>query len=400
MDGDTGTRQRRRCFGIDWLIAAAIATAYTAGSPAAAEIFISANDGKQLRTGEPARARSADTLTVLELKSGGLRLLGSVTVPASMIGPPQSVASTPDHRLALVTASQKLDASTPAALVPDDTLSVIDLSDRRAPRIVQTSRAGAGASGVAVNARGTLALVANAAADTVSIFAIVRRRLVSAGTVQLEAGSRPVSVVFTPDGRSALVVAQNLDAVLPLAIDATTVRRDGAAIPVGPRPYMIAMARKGDFAFITNLRGRAVSGTETPPATITTIDVRARAVTGWIDVGVTPEHVALSPSGRYLQVTLINGSNAEPGAATYRDHGTVRVFGVGGGALTPLAESRTGRWCQGAAWSSDERRILLQCADLRRIEIFRFDGRLLTLETDNALTFDARPGTLVRLGDR
>jgi hypothetical protein len=105
----------------------------------------------------------------------------------------------------------------------------------------------------------------------------------------------------------------------------------------------------------------------------------------------------LSPSGRYLQVTLINGTNHPTGDPLYREAGLLRVYATGGGTLALRAEAATGKLCQGAAWSRDERRIFLQCAGSRTIETYRFERRTLIRE-GAVLRMSGRPGAMATRG--
>jgi hypothetical protein len=66
--------------------------------------------------------------------------------------------------------------------------------------------------------------------------------------------------------------------------------------------------------------------------------------------------------------------------------------------LVLAAETRTGRWCQGAVWSADERRLLLQCSLAKQVEPYRFDGH--SLKADAPVTFDARPGAIATAHSR
>ncbi|HWI85232.1 MAG TPA: hypothetical protein VNT42_02760, partial [Sphingomonas sp.] len=114
----------------------------------------------------------------------------------------------------------------------------------------------------------------------------------------------------------------------------------------------------------------------------------------------TPEHVGLSPSGRYLEVTVQNGSNANPASAVFHDYGLMTIYRTDGAELAPAAEARTGRWCQGAVWSTDEKLVLLQCSLLRQIELYRFDGRTLKAQPSDVVALDARPGAIATARSR
>jgi hypothetical protein len=65
-----------------------------------------------------------DTLTLIDLKASPPVAVAEIPVPASVVGPPLSVAITPDESLALVTSAMKIDPADATAQVPDDPVSV------------------------------------------------------------------------------------------------------------------------------------------------------------------------------------------------------------------------------------------------------------------------------------
>jgi hypothetical protein len=362
-----------------------------------AQIAVSANDGKALPADAPNEPRTADSIAVLDFGHGQVRTLATLPAPGTVVGPPGTVALTADSRLAIVTAGQILsEAGTPVAA---DVVSVIDLARPATPRVVQTLHAGTGAAGVAINPAGTLALVANTGADSISVFTIKRHRLSLAGTIALETKSRPVDVAFADAGRSAYVVAQGTNQLLPLSVDGAHVARAGEGIAVGAGPYSIALDPRRGLAYVSHLGGRAPSSVPGPKAgSVGIVDLKARRMVGQVDTGVTPEHVGLSPSGTYLQLTVNNGSTLPASSPAFHDYGLMAIYRISGAALVPVAETRTGRWCQGAVWSADEKRLLLQCSMRKQIETYRFDGRTLT--PGDAITFDARPGAIATARSR
>ena len=132
-------------------------------SVARAQIAVSANDGKvALVNGvnTPRPDPQPDTVTILDTSVNPPRILGEVVAPTSVAGPPHSVAITPDRSLALVTASTRIDPANPRSTIPDNRVTVIDLK-ATPPVVLETLQAGRGASGVAINREGSLALVAN-----------------------------------------------------------------------------------------------------------------------------------------------------------------------------------------------------------------------------------------------
>jgi len=373
-----------------------IALALLGATPALkAQIAVSANDGKAVPADAPDTPRTADSVTVLDIGSR-VKLLATLPVPATVVGPPGSVAVISGSRLAIVTAGQIADGS--GAPVPGDLVTVIDLTRPAAPRVVQTLHAGTGAAGVAINPAGTLALVANTGADSVSVFAIDGGRLMLVGTVALDPKSRPVDVAFESD-HVADVVAQGANKLLRLAVNGREVTRSTGDIAVGAGPYSLALDPRRHMAYVSHLGGRAPGGPPGPkPGSIGIVDLAAGRMVDQIDTGVTPEHVGLSPSGRFLEVTVNNGSTAPAASPAFHDHGMMTIYRVAGARLQPAAETPTGRWCQGAVWSADERRVLLQCSLTKQIEVYRFDGR--SLRPEAPVTLDARPGAIATAHSR
>jgi len=381
------------------LLLAAIATLLPLS--ASAQLAVSANDGKQLRPGEAATTRTPDTVSIIDLRSYPPKVIGMVQAPASMIGPPASVAVARDGGFALVTAAQRLSAA--GELELNDTLSVIDLNDPKAPKLIQTIQAGPGASGVTINRAGTLALVASTGDDAISIFSISGKHLTAEGKVQLPAKSRPTDVDFAPSGKTALAVAQSAGQLIGLSVVGKSVAIDGS-VKTGVQPYGVAYSPDGRFAYNTNLGGReqpADSPKATGPriGTVTAVDLKTHAVTT-IDVGLTPEHLTLSADGKYMAVVIANGSASTPGSPGYSEFGLLKLFSVKGMALTPIAEAHSGGWCQGAIFSSDTRTVLLQCGMPRDIEVYRFDGKSLVRDEAATLKFDSRPGAIASATSR
>lgn len=72
------------------------------------------------------------------------------TVTIIDLGPPMSVAITPDQGLALVTSSTKKDPADATKTVPDNRLTVVDLR-ATPPAVIATLEAGKGAAGVSIN---------------------------------------------------------------------------------------------------------------------------------------------------------------------------------------------------------------------------------------------------------
>ncbi|MGE0593369.1 MAG: YncE family protein [Vicinamibacterales bacterium] len=345
---------------------------------ASAQVAVSSNDGKTtivdgVNTVPP--MPQPDMVSVLDLSVMPPRVIGEVAVPGGWSAPPQSVAVTPDGSLALVTSGARLDPANPSRTVFNDTLTVIDLT-ATPPAAIATLKTGARAAGVSINAAGTLALVANRAAGTLSVFTIAGRSVTPAGTVDLDApGSDPSLPVFAPDGRSAYVTRNGDHRVSILAVEGSTVTYTGRDISSNLRPYSIDLTPDGAFAVVGNIGNGPTGGVDT----VSLIDLRPPLprVVDAVVVGLIPEGLAVSPDGQHVAVCIQNGSNLSPRSPLFSTYGLMRIYRIDAARLAQVAEARIGRWCQGVAWSGDGRGVIVQAALDHEIQAFAFDGARL-----------------------
>jgi DNA-binding beta-propeller fold protein YncE len=341
-----------------------------------AEIVVTANDGKMVLENGSAVVRKQplpDTVSVIDFTDGALKVLAEIPAPASVVGPPPSVAIAPDGAFALVTGAMKVDPADATKAVPDDKLSVIDLKSSP-PKVLATLQAGAGAAGVSINRAATLALVANRSEGTVSVFTISGNNLTPAGKIQLgDAKSGPSHAVFSHDGATALVTRDGDSRISLLTVDGSKVEYAKRDLYSGVRPYDIDLTGSAS-AIIGNV---GASGGDTD--TISLIDMTAKPirVVSTISVGQTPEGVKMSPDGNYVAVTVMNGSNKPSASPFFNDFGLLKVYKISGTELAPVAEAKIGHWCQGMVWSKDSKYLLTQCMVESELIAFSFDGKAL-----------------------
>jgi DNA-binding beta-propeller fold protein YncE len=360
-------------------IGAAVVTLLACTGPAPAlDIAVSANDGKARIDDGVVTAiphPPPDTVTLIDLAANPSKVLGSVNAPVSVVGPPQSVAVARDGSFALVASSMKAGPADPAKLVPDDRVSVIDLT-RLPPVVTATLTAGLGASGVSINRTGTLALVANRSEGTVSPFRISGKDLAPLPKLKLgDAKSGPSHVVFTPDGRHALVTRDGDNRVSWLQVDGDTVTHAGRDIIAGVRPYSLDISSKGDIAVNGNQGG---GGGDADTVSVIDLQLDPPRVVNTVSVGQTPECVVLSPDGAYLAVNVINGSHKPKSSPFYNDFGLLKIYAVEGKDLRYVTEAKVGHWGQGVAWGRDGRTLLYQATAEHEIQVLSFDGSQLT----------------------
>jgi DNA-binding beta-propeller fold protein YncE len=352
----------------------------------AADIGLSGNDNHTtVENGKPVGMTNPtpDNVSVLDLSQPMPRVLGTIDVAFSDIGPPTAITFTPDGRYGLVTSSTRPDASAPDRVVPDDRISVLDLSVMP-PKVVQVAHAGAGATTVRVTPDGKLVLVADRLAGAISVFSLDNGHLTSAGKVDLgNPKALPAGLGIYDHGRRAIISRSGDNMLSILDIDGTNVTVEKRLITAGVAPDTLDVNAAGTLAAVTNV-GRGAGDVDSvslidlaanPPRTIDTAAVPSA-----------PEGVAFSPDGGLVAVNSINGSLFPPGSPFHHDHGVLTLFAVepihgeavtAGRVLRRLAEAPVGRASQGVAFTHDGREILVQNLLDRDISVLAWDGRQL-----------------------
>ena len=374
-----------------WMMGLLAATCLAApGSSARADIALSSNDSHSvLENGAQVAAKDgqADTLSVVDLK-GRPRIVSTIEVPGSVVGPPTAVALAPDESWAIVTSATKLDPAGGGGIGADDRVSVIDLTVTP-PSVVQTLHAGAGATTVRIAPGGGMAIVVNRTEGTLTVFTVKDRRLTFADKVGVDPKSLPSGLVFLPDGKTALLSRYGDHQVSVLHVDGTAVTIDKRPLTTALAPYTVDISADGRFAAVSNM-GRGDGDVDS----VSLIDLGAvpYRVIQTLDVGRSPEGLRWSPDGRFLAVGLQNGTTKPGGNPFLRANGRLIMLALVGKQLRPVAEAPIGRWNQGIAFSRDGRRVLVQNMVERNIEVFAWDGRRLLLE--GALAVGSGPAAI------
>ena len=361
-----------------WFLALTLVPAVLAVVPAAhAQLAVSANDNKVMLVNGVSRVTAnppADTVTIIDVGAKPPKVVAEVAAPTSVVGPPLSVALTPDEGLALVTAAQKVDPADPTKQIADNRLSVIDLK-ASPPRVITTLEAGASAAGLSINRQGTLALVANRAEGTVSVFTIQGKTVTPAGKVTIADAKAGVShVTIAPDGKLALVSRDGDDRISVLSIDGTKVEYTKRDLNAGLRPYGIDIASSSAFAAVANI-GRGQGDHDT----VSLIDLKAKPprVVETLTVGQTPEGIKVSPDSSVVAVVVMNGSNKPRESPFFSDHGKLVLLRVSGSSMQKVAEAPIGHWSQGVAFSADGRTILVGNMVEKDLWVFEWNGTTL-----------------------
>src|SRR5262245_15678935 len=349
------------------------------GSIARAEVAVSGNDAKPKLTDGVVSVdpnRVPDNIAIIDMQGAMPRVIAVVDkVPTSVVGPPTSVAITPDESLALISASTKIDPSDATKTASDSTLTVVDLK-ANPPAVIATLEAGAGASGISINKAGTLALVANRNDGTVSVFTISGKAVTPAGKVDTgNAKSTPNHAAISPDGKFALLTRAGDHMTSVLSIDGMKVEMTKRNIFAGLAPDAIEITPDGAWAVMASI-GMGQGDADT----ISLIDLRLNPprVVDTVSVGQSPEHLAISRDGKWIAVSVQNGSNRSAASGYSNPTGLVQVDTIKDRKLVKVAEAVQGGWPQGVAWSRDGKTLLAGNMVQHNVWVYSFDGAKLT----------------------
>lgn len=396
-------------------VGAAAIMPLTAAAPARAQLAVSVNDGHVTLVDGALKvvADGKDALAIIDLSKNPPAKIAEIEVPASVVGPPHSVAVTPDERYAIVTSSMKVDPADPAKQVADNRVTLIELppqsigakirgritqalkrTDANAPqaKVVQTVEAGAAPAGVSVNRKGDLVLVANRNDGTVSIFSLKAGKLEPKGKVVVGDGKSALGhVAFTGDGQKALVTRDGDNMISILNIEGDKVEVAKRDVHAGLRPYGISMSNDGRFAAVANI-GRGQGDADT----VSLIDLTKEPyrVVDTVTVGQTPEGIQVSPDNKYVAVTVLNGSNKQKNSPFYNESGRLVLLAVGKDLkLSKASEIKIGGWSQGIAFSRNSRTVLVQNMVEKELQILTNSSGKLT-DTNQRIKFGAGPAGL------
>jgi DNA-binding beta-propeller fold protein YncE len=338
-------------------------------------------------------APGRDAVAIIDIGTDPLapRIVATLPLMNTVIGPPTNLAITPDQRLALVVNSMDPQRDGDKwKVVPANQLYVIDLTVDP-PKLIDTIAVGKQASGMAINRAGTLALTANRADNSVSVLRISGKKVELIDTVAM--GDVVSHVAFTPDGRHALAAKFPGHKAALLDVNGERVSYNKVDVAVGLWPYNLDISPDGRIA-ITADNGNA-GRSDGHVDTVTVIDLEAnppRAIDKVV-VGDAPEGFLFSPTGKMAAAMLLNGNDGPHGAWFYHRNGKVAVLKIDGKKVTKVGEVEVRGLPEGAVFSDDGQYLYVGNYIDRDISILKVEGDML-VNTGKTLPLPGQPASM------
>ncbi len=329
---------------------------------AKAQLLISGNDEKQTWDEAGKAVLSApgkDSLSIIDIRDRTRpRIVASLALMNSVVGPPTNLAITPDGKLALVANSLDfVQGDNGWKSQPDDKLFIVDLA-ASPPAVLGTVTVGKQPSGLAINRAGTLALVANRAENSVSVLSIEGMTVKVIDTVALSAPGAPSeqvsSVAITPDGKRALVSKFASHKVALLDIDGQKVSYGKYDMAVGLWPYNVQITSDGKLGLAGNNGAAGASDGQVDTVAVIDLEASPPRVVDQVVVGDGPEGLAVSPKGGYAVAVILNGTGNVPRKAFFAtDRSYVSLLRIKGKKVRKVSETQVGGLAEGVAFSPD-----------------------------------------------
>jgi DNA-binding beta-propeller fold protein YncE len=360
--------------------AASLALLATTAIPAyAAPFMIVGNDEKPGTDaqGKPVvNPTGKDTVVIVDLaKPEDPKIVATLPLENSIVGPPTNLAISPNGSIALVADSMTVtEDNGTRKMVPTDKLFVIDLK-ANPPKLVQTLTLGKQPSGLSFSPKGDMALVCNRADGTISVLKIDGTNVTQTGTVTISPGVS--QVVFTPDGKRALAVKSPDNKLAVLDVDGDKVTYNKLDIPTYAFPYNVVVTPDSKLAITADNGNNGSSDGNADAVTVVDLEGEHPHSIAHITVGDAPEGLALSPKGNLAAVLNVDGSNMKQ-AWFHHPNSSVTILRIQGKTVTPIKTIEVGAFSEPIAFSPDGRYIYVGNFADQDFSILRVDGLNVT----------------------
>jgi len=360
-----------------------------------AQLMIIGNDEKVTYDDNGAVAFSPpgkDTISIVDISNREApKILVSLPLMNSIYGPPVNLAITPDERLAIVANSLNwVQEGTAWKPTPDNRLYVIDLK-ASPPKHIATVEVGKQPSGLSINARGDLAFVANREDKSISVLSIQGTEVKLVDTVAM--GDSVAHVVFTPDGKRALAVKFPNHKVAVLNVEGQKVTYEKYDMPVGLWPYNIDVTPNGKLALTADNGNSGRSDGHIDTVSVIDLEANPPRVIDRVVVGDAPEGLVICPTGEVAVAMLLSGNDGPKNAWFYHRNGRVAVLKIDDKKVTKVGEVEVRGVPEGAVFSPDGKYLYVGNFNDQDVSILKVDGTRVT-DTGKRLQLPGHPASM------
>jgi DNA-binding beta-propeller fold protein YncE len=303
------------------------------------------------------------------------KIVASLPLENSVVGPPTNLAISPNGSIALVADSMTVTEDNGVRkMVPTDKLFVIDMKSSP-PKLVQTVNLGKQPSGLSFSPKGDMALVCNRADGTISVLKIDGTSVTQTAVISISPGVS--QVVFTADGRHALAVRSPDNKLAVLDVDGDNVTYNKLDLPTYPFPYNVVVSPDGKLAITADNGGGGSSDGSLDAASVFDLEGPHPHGIAHITVGDAPEGLAIAPNGKYAVVVSVNGSNT-PQAWYYHKTGAVTLLKIDGKTVTAGKTVQVGALPEAVMISPDSRYVYVGNFNDKDFSILKVNGTDIT----------------------
>ena len=359
---------------------ASLALLATAGVPAVAAPYLIVGNDEKLGTDAQGKTvvnpTGKDTVLIIDLaKPEDPKIIATLQLENSIVGPPVNLAISPKGDIALVADSMTVaEENGTRKLVPTDKLFVIDMK-ASPPKLAQSVTLGKQPSGLSFSPKGDMALVANRADGTVSVLKIEGTQVTQTGTVQVAPGVSHVQ--FTPDGKRALALKSPDNKVAVLDIDGDKVTYNKLDFPTYAFPYNVVVSPDSKLAITADNGSGGSSDGNADGVSVIDLEGAHPHVIAHVTVGDAPEGLAISPKGNLAAALNVDGSNMKQ-SWFYHPNGSVTVLRIDGKKVTAIKTIEVGALPEAIMFTPDGRYIYVGNFNDQDLSILKVDGTNVT----------------------
>jgi DNA-binding beta-propeller fold protein YncE len=303
------------------------------------------------------------------------KVVASLPLKNSVVGPPVNVAIDPTGTVALVADSVDVAKDGEALKqVPDNKIYVIDLK-ANPPKLANTITGGKQPSGLSFSPDGKMALVANRGDNSVSVLSVDGTDVKVTDTVSFP--DSVAHVQFTLDGKRALAVRFPAHKVSILDVAGGKVTYSKVDLPTGQWPYNVVVTPDSKLALTSDNGASGASDGSVDTTSVIDLTANPPVIIDRVVVGDGPEGLAMSPIGDLAASAILRGSNMK-NAFFYKKNGSISILKIDGKKVTKTQDIEVGGLPEAIMFTPDGKYILAGNFLDQDFSILKVDGSEVT----------------------